>query len=58
MNYCFAVRKISRLLLQLRAQANKNKLVMDSPHIPNIVNEHFALVGSKLASKIPSFQQH
>ena len=37
---------------------NKNKLVKDFSHIPNIVNEHFASVGSKLASKISSFQQH
>ena len=32
--------------------------MMDSSHIPNIVNEHFASVGSKLASKIPSSKQH
>ena len=37
---------------------NKNKLVKHSSNIPNIVNEHFASVGSKLASKIPSSQQH
>ena len=36
----------------------KNKLVKDFSHIPNIADEHFASVGSKHASKIPSFQQH
>ena len=54
MNYCFAIRKISRLLLQLRTQTIR----INQSHIPNIVNEHFASVGSKLAYKIPSSQQH
>ena len=35
-----------------------NKLVMDSSHIPNIINKHFASIGSKLASKIPPSQHY
>ena len=55
MSYFFALRKI---LTAIKDPNNKHKLVKDSSHIPNIVNEHFASVGSKLASKFQSSQQH
>ena len=45
-------------IIAIKDPIYKNKLVKDFSHIPNIADEHFATVGSKLASKIPSSQQH
>ena len=56
--FSFCRKNNLKTIIAIKDPNNKNKLVKDSSHIPNIVNEHFASVGSKLASKIPSSQQH
>lgn len=55
---CFHTRQSLKTITAIKDPNNKNKLVKDSSDIPNIVNEHFASVGSRLANKIPSSQQH
>ena len=55
---CFHTRQSLKTITAIKDPNNKNKLVKDSSHIPNIVNEHFASVRSRLANKIPSSQQH
>ena len=55
--FSFCRKNNLKTITAIKDPNNKNKLVKDSSHIPNIVNEHFASVGSKLASKIPSSQQ-
>ena len=37
---------------------NRNKIVKDGSRISNILNEHFATVGNKLANKLPTPQTH
>ena len=54
----FRRKKNLKTITAIKDPNNKNKLVKDSSHIPNIINEHFASVESKLASKISSSQQH
>ena len=54
----FRRKKSLKTITAIKDPNNKNKLVKDSSHISNILNEHFASVGSRLASKIPSSQQH
>ena len=54
----FRRKKNLKTITAIKDPNNKNKLVKDSSHIPNIINEHFASVESKLASKIPSSQQN
>ena len=56
--FLFRLKNNLKTITAIKDPNNKNKLVKDSSHIPNIVNEHFASVVSKLASKIPSSQQH
>ena len=55
---CFHTRQSLKTITAIKDPDNKNKLVKDSSHIPNIVNEHFASAGSRLANKIPSSQQY
>ena len=54
----FCRKKELNTIIEIKDPIYKNKLVKDFSHIPNIAKEHFASVGSKLASKIPSSQQH
>ena len=54
----FRRKKHLKTITAIKDRNNKNKLVKDSLHIPNIVNEHFASVRSKLAGKIPFSQQN
>ena len=56
--FLFRLKNNLKTITAIKDPSNKNKLVKDSSHIPNFVNEHFTTVGSKLASKIPSSQQH
>ena len=56
--FLFRRKKNLKTITAIKDPNNKNKLLMDSSHIPNIVNEHFASVGGKLGSKIPSSQQN
>ena len=51
-------KKTVNTVIAIKDPICKNKLVKDFSHIPNIADEHFASVGSKHASKIPSSQQH
>lgn len=37
---------------------NENKITRDVPLIPNILNEHFATVGSKLANQLSQSEKH
>ena len=37
---------------------NNNQVTNDPSRIPNILNEHFASVGTKLASKLPTKRNH
>ena len=37
---------------------NRNKIVKDGSRIPNILNEHFATVGNRLANNLPTPQTH
>ena len=46
----FRRKKKLKTFTTIKNPNNKNKLIKDSSHIPNIVNEQFASVGSKLAS--------
>ena len=55
---CFHTSQSLKTITAIKDPNNKNKLVKDSSHIPNIVNEHFASVRSRLANKFPSSQQH
>ena len=52
----FRRKKKLKTFTTIKDPNNKIKLIKDSSH--NLVNEQFASVGSKLASKIPSSQQH
>ena len=54
----FRRKKKLNTVIAIKDPICKNKLVKDFSHIPNIADEHFASVGSKHASKIPSSQQH
>ena len=44
----------------LKDPNNNNQVTNDQSHIPNILNEHFAIasVGTKLASKLPTKRNH
>ena len=46
----FRRKKNLKTTTAIKEPNNKNKLIKDSSHISNIVNEHFASVESKLAS--------
>ena len=37
---------------------NRNKIVKDGSRIPNIINENFAVVGNRLATKLSIPQKH
>ena len=37
---------------------NRNKIIKEGSRIPNIINEHFATVGNKLANNLPIPQKH
>ena len=37
---------------------NKGKIVKEASQIPNILNKHFATIGNRLASKLPSPPKH
>ena len=51
-------RKKTKLITALKDPNNGNKIVKEPSQIPNILNELFASVGNRLASKIPTSQQH
>lgn len=46
--------KSSKRLSALKDPTNGNKITRNPSRIPNILNEHFASVGHKLASRLPS----
>ena len=48
----------TKLITSLEDPNNCNKIVKEPSQIPNILNEHFASVGNRLASKLPTPQQH
>ena len=48
----FRRKKNLKTITAIKDPNNMNKLVMDSSHISNIINKHFASVGSKLARLI------
>ena len=37
---------------------NRNKIIKEGSRIPNIINEHFATVGNRLANNLPIPQKH
>ena len=43
---------------KLKDLTNKGKIVKEASQIPNILNKHFATVGNRLASKLPSPPKH
>ena len=51
-------RKTTKLITALKDPNNGNKIVKEPSQIPNILNEQFASVGNRLASTIPTSQQH
>ena len=46
------------MLTTLKNPNNNNQATSDPSHIPNILNEHSASVGTKLASKLPTKNNH
>ncbi len=51
-------RKISKTISSLKDPNNNGKVINEASQIPHIINQHFATVGSKLASKLPSSHHH
>jgi hypothetical protein len=51
-------RKISKTISSLKDLNNNGKVINEASQIPHIINQHFATVGSKLASKLPSSHHH
>ena len=51
-------RKKTKLITALKDPNNGNKIVKEPSQIPTILNELFASVGNRLASKISTSQQH
>jgi hypothetical protein len=49
-------KKETRIISALKD--NNHKMVTEASQIPNILNKHFATVGNRLASKLPSSQKH
>ena len=47
-----------KLITALKDPNNNNKVTKKPSRIPNILNDHFASVGNKLASKLPPAQHH
>ena len=47
-----------KVISALKDFNNRNKIVKESSRIPNIINEHFATVGNRLANKLPIPQNH
>ena len=43
---------------KLKDLTNEGKIVKEASQIPNILNKHFATVGNRLASKLPSPPKH
>ena len=51
-------RKQNSKVSALKDFNNRNKIVEEGSRIPDIINEHFATVGNKLANKLPIPQNH
>jgi hypothetical protein len=51
-------RKISKTISSLKDPNNNGKVINEASQIPHIINQHFATVRSKLASKLPSSHHH
>ena len=47
-----------KVISALKDFNNRNKIVKEGSRIPNIINEHFATVGNRLANKLPIPQNH
>ena len=50
--------KYHKMLTTLKDPNNNNQATSDPSLIPNILNEHYASVGTKLASKLPTKNNH
>jgi hypothetical protein len=51
-------RKVFKTISSLKDLNNNGKVIKEASQIPHIINQHFATVGSKLASKLPSSHHH
>ena len=47
-----------KVISALKDFNNRNKIVKEGSRIPNIINEHFAKVGNRLANKLAIPQNH
>ena len=50
--------KYHKTITKLKDPNNNNQVTNDQSRIPNILNEHFESVGTKLASKLPTKSNH
>ena len=50
--------KYHKTITKLKDPNNNNQVTRDQSRIPNILNEHFARVGTELASKLPTESNH
>ena len=51
-------KKNLKVISALKDFNNRNKIIKEGSRIPNIINEHFATVGNKLANNLPIPQKH
>ena len=58
MNFYIDGKKKLKTISALKDFNNRNKIVKDGSRIPNILNEHFATVGNRLASNLRTPQTH
>ena len=58
MNFYIEGKKNLKAISALKDFNNRNKIVKDGSRIPNIINEHFATVGNRLAKKLSIPQKH
>ena len=51
-------KKNLKAISALKDLNNRNKIIKDGSRIPNILNEHFATMGNRLAHNLPTPQTH
>ena len=51
-------KKNLKVISALKDFNNRNKIIKEGSRIPNIINEHFATVGNRLANNLPIPQKH
>ena len=58
MNFHIDGKKNLKVISALKDFNNRNKIIREGSQIRNIINEHFATVGNRLANNLPIPQKH